>query len=216
MENKMLQNWVQEMAKLCKPKQIVWIDGSREQKEALEREAEAAGEIIRLDQKKWPGGLYHRTAVNDVARTENLTYICTRRKEDAGPTNNWMEPQDAYRRAAEYFNEAMRGRTIYGPVFNGPDQLTFSKIGVELTDSIYVVLNMLIVTRRREVLAELGPGGDFTRCLHSKADLDIKKRLILHFPEDNTIWSVGFRLRRQCAAGQKVPRPAYRQLPRIA
>jgi phosphoenolpyruvate carboxykinase (GTP) len=193
MENKMLQNWVQEMAQLCKPEQIVWIDGSREQKEALEREAVASGELIRLDQMKWPGCFYHRTAVNDVARTENLTYICTRREEDAGPTNNWMDPQEAYRQAGEYFNGAMRGRTMYVVPFSmGPIGSPFSKIGVELTDSIYVVLNMLIVTRAgREVLAALGPDGDFTRCLHSKADLDINKRLILHFPEDNTIWSVG-------------------------
>ena len=193
MENKMLQNWVQEMAQLCKPEQIVWIDGSREQKEALEREAVASGELIRLDQRKWPGCFYHRTAVNDVARTENLTYICTRREEDAGPTNNWMDPQEAYRQAGEYFNGAMRGRTMYVVPFSmGPIGSPFSKIGVELTDSIYVVLNMLIVTRAgREVLAALGPDGDFTRCLHSKADLDINKRLILHFPEDNTIWSVG-------------------------
>jgi len=193
MHNPKLHEWITQMAEMCCPDRIVWVDGSREQKEALEQEAIATGEMIALNQEKWPGCLYHRTAVNDVARTEDLTYICTRNKEDAGPTNNWMEPQEAYRRAGEYFKGSMRGRTMYVIPFSmGPIGSPFSKIGIELTDSIYVVLNMLIMTRAgRAVLEQLGSDGQFTRGLHSKADLDVKKRLILHFPEDNTIWSVG-------------------------
>jgi phosphoenolpyruvate carboxykinase (GTP) len=135
----------------------------------------------------------HRTAANDVARTEHLTFICTKKKHDAGPNNNWMSPQAAYRKARKIFRGAMQGRTMYVIPFSmGPVGSPFSKIGVELTDSIYVVLNMLIMTRAGEqVLRQLEKNDDFTRCLHSKAEVNIDKRLILHFPEDNTIWSVG-------------------------
>ncbi len=193
MKNRELLNWVNQMEKMCRPDRVVWIDGSQEQKEKLEKEAEAAGEIIRLNQEKWPGCFYHRTAVNDVARTEHLTYICTRKEVDAGSNNNWMAPEDAYRKASGYFDGSMKGRTMYViPFMMGPPGSPFSKIGVELTDSIYVVLNMLIMTRvNAEVVEELNHVEDFTRGLHSKADLDDQKRLILHFPEDNTIWSVG-------------------------
>lgn len=192
-EHSELNAWVQEMARMCQPDKIVWIDGSEEEKERLTAEAFRTGELIPLNQEKLPGCVYHRTAENDVARTEDLTYICTRLREDAGPTNNWMSPEEGYRRAAEIFKGSMRGRTMYVIPFSmGPIGSPFSKIGVELTDSIYVVLNMRIMTRiGKAVLKQLGTGGEFTRCLHSKADLDIKRRLILHFPEDNTIWSVG-------------------------
>ncbi|HAJ56479.1 MAG TPA: phosphoenolpyruvate carboxykinase (GTP) [Candidatus Omnitrophica bacterium] len=188
-----LKNWVSEMAVLCSPDKIVWIDGSEEEKKRLEDEAVAIGEIIRLNQEKLPGCFYHRTAVNDVARTEHLTYICTKKKEDAGPTNNWMSPKDGYKKAGTYFRGSMKGRTMYVVAFSmGPVGSSFSKIGVELTDSIYVVLNMRIMTRiGQKVLDCLGAEGEFTKCLHSKAELDINKRLILHFPEDNAIWSVG-------------------------
>ncbi|OGC05142.1 phosphoenolpyruvate carboxykinase [candidate division WOR-1 bacterium RIFOXYA12_FULL_43_27] len=188
-----LKKWVHEMAHLCKPDRIVWCDGSYEEKAALEKEAVSTGELIKLNQSKLPGCVYHRTAVNDVARTENLTYICTSKKIDAGPTNNWMTPKEGYRKAGEFFFGAMRGRTMYVVPFSmGPVGSPFSKIGVELTDSIYVVLNMRIMTRTgKEVLEKLGRDGEFTKCLHSKADLDINRRLILHFPEDNAIWSVG-------------------------
>ncbi|HPP06079.1 MAG TPA: phosphoenolpyruvate carboxykinase (GTP), partial [Syntrophorhabdaceae bacterium] len=148
---------------------------------------------IELDQEKWPGCVYHRTAPNDVARTEHLTYICTSTKKMAGPTNNWMPPDEAYKKAGQFFYGSMRGRTMYVVPFSmGPIGSPFSKIGVQLTDSIYVVLNMRIMTRMgTAVLKKLGTNGKFTKCLHGKADLDEKKRLILHFPEDNTIWSVG-------------------------
>jgi phosphoenolpyruvate carboxykinase (GTP) len=192
-QHRKLLEWVEEMARMCQPDRIVWIDGSDEEKERLTKEALETGELVLLNQKKLPGCLYHRTAPNDVARTEDLTYICTTLPEDAGPTNNWMSPEEGYRRAGEIFKGSMRGRTMYVIPFSmGPVGSPFSKIGVELTDSIYVVLNMRIMTYvGRPVLKQLGTGGEFTKCLHSKADLDIKRRLILHFPEDNTIWSVG-------------------------
>ena len=191
--NKKLIDWVNKMARLCLPDQIVWIDGSAEQKKALEKEALSTGELIQLNQEKMPGCFLHRTAVDDVARTEHLTFICTRKKRDAGPTNNWMPPRGAYEKARAIFKGAMRGRTMYVIPFSmGPVGSPFSKIGVELTDSRYVVLNMLIMTRVGEaVLRQLEKEDGFTKCLHSKAELDINKRLILHFPEDNTIWSVG-------------------------
>ena len=178
---------------MCKPDQIVWIDGSEEEKARLTQEATETGELVLLDQEKMPGCLYHRTAINDVARTEDLTYICTGLREDAGPTNNWMSPEEGYRRAGSIFKGSMKGRTMYVIPFSmGPVGSPFSKIGVELTDSIYVVLNMRIMTHvGTSVLRQLGAGGEFTKCLHGKAELDIKRRLILHFPEDNTIWSVG-------------------------
>jgi phosphoenolpyruvate carboxykinase (GTP) len=191
--NKKLKNWVNRMARLCEPDDIVWIDGTEEQKQLLEKEAIDSGEMIQLNQEKLPGCLLHRTAVDDVARTEHLTFICTKRKHDAGPNNNWMPPRVAYKKAKEYFRAAMRARTMYVIPFSmGPVGSPFSKIGVELTDSRYVVLNMLIMARVGDaVLRHLEKADEFTRCLHSKADLDINKRLILHFPEDNTIWSVG-------------------------
>ena len=112
-QHRKLQEWVEEMARMCQPDQIVWIDGSTEEQERLTEEAVAAGEVVLLDQEKLPGCLYHRTAINDVARTEDLTYICTTLREDAGPTNNWMSPDEGYRRAREIFARAMKGRTMY-------------------------------------------------------------------------------------------------------
>jgi phosphoenolpyruvate carboxykinase (GTP) len=192
-QHRKLQEWVEDMARMCRPDHIVWIDGSLEEKDRLVEEAVSTGEICLLDQQQLPGCLYHRTAINDVARTEDLTFICTALREDAGPTNNWMSPEEGYRRAGEILRGSMKGRTMYVIPFSmGPVGSPFSKIGVELTDSIYVVLNMRIMTHvGTPVLKQLGTGGEFTRCLHSKSDLDIKRRLILHFPEDNTIWSVG-------------------------
>jgi len=191
--NKKLKDWVNREARLCQPDDIIWIDGSEAQKIQLEKEAISSGELIQLNKDKLPGCFYHRTAVDDVARTEHLTFICTKKKSDAGPNNNWMSPRAAYNKAKKIFKGAMRGRTMYVIPFSmGPVGSEFSKIGVELTDSRYVVLNMLIMTRVGElVLRELEKLDDFTKCLHSKAELDINKRLILHFPEDNTIWSVG-------------------------
>ncbi|HPD13773.1 MAG TPA: phosphoenolpyruvate carboxykinase (GTP) [Planctomycetota bacterium] len=192
-EHRELNQWIRECAELCQPDRIVWVDGSDEQRRALLAEACKTGEFIELNQEKLPGCYYHRSALNDVARTEGLTYVCTSTEEEAGPTNNWMAPEEARDKAAAIFAGSMRGRTMYVIPFSmGPIGSPFSKIGVELTDSIYVVINMLIMTRAgKAVLDQLGTTGDFTRCLHGKAELDLKRRLILHFPEDNTIWSVG-------------------------
>ncbi len=192
-KHKELNNWIQEMAEMCQPDNIVLIDGTTSQKKALEQEAFSTGELTELNQDKLPGCTLHRTAINDVARTEHLTFICTTSKEDAGPTNNWMSPEEGYEKAGAIFKDSMIGRTMYIiPFTMGPIGSPFSKIGVELTDSIYVVLNMLIMTRAgKEVLEWLGEDKEFTKCLHGKAERDINKRLILHFPEDNTIWSVG-------------------------
>ena len=192
-QHQQLNEWIEQMAQMCQPDNIILIDGSEEQKQQLTEEADSTGEITILDQEKLPGCLYHRTAVNDVARTENLTFICTKIKEDAGPNNNWMAPEEGYRRAGDIFAGSMKGRTMYIIPFSmGPVGSPFSKIGIELTDSIYVVLNMLIMTRAgKEVLEALGTGGEFTKCLHGKAERDLDRRLIMHFPEDNAIWSVG-------------------------
>ena len=192
-QHEQLNVWIDQMAKMCQPDDIVLIDGSEQQKQQLTDQACSTEEIIKLNQEKLPGCYYHRTALNDVARTENLTYICTTLREDSEPTNNWMSPEEGYRRAGEIFTGSMKGRTMYVIPFSmGPVGSPFSKIGVELTDSIYVVLNMMIMTSvGKDILDKLGVNGEFTRCLHSKAELDIERRLIMHFPEDNAIWSVG-------------------------
>ena len=191
-ENKKVLNFIDESAALCMPDEIVWIDGSKEQRDALRAQACATGEMIRLNEDLLPECYLHRTAVNDVARVEDRTFICTRSEEDAGPINNWMDPNEAYKMAGELFKGSMKGRTMYViPYSMGIVGSEFSKIGIELTDSIYVVLNMEIMTRvGTDVLEALGKDGDFVKGLHSKAQLDESKRYILHFPEDNTIWSV--------------------------
>src|SRR5665647_1509308 len=143
-----LKAWVKDMAEMCNPDAVVWIDGSQKQKSRLQKQAIGTGEILELNQEKLPGCIFHRTALNDVARTEHLTYICTPDKNEAGPTNNWMAPKEAYAKAGAIFKDSMVGRTMYVIPFSmGPVNSEFSKIGVELTDSIYVVLNMLIMTR---------------------------------------------------------------------
>ncbi|MCM2304036.1 MAG: phosphoenolpyruvate carboxykinase (GTP) [Elusimicrobia bacterium] len=188
-----LKAWVDEVAQICTPDAVVWVDGSEAEKKRLEKRGVARGQLIPLDAEKYPGCFYSRSKSNDVARTEHLTYICTKDKDAVGPTNNWMAPEEGYKKAREILKGSMVGHTLYVIPFSmGPVGSPFSKIGVELTDSIYVVLNMRIMTRiGKEVLEQLGTDGEFVKCLHSKADLDANKRMILHFPEDNTIWSVG-------------------------
>ncbi|MGI6334063.1 MAG: phosphoenolpyruvate carboxykinase (GTP) [Saccharofermentanales bacterium] len=190
--NKSVLNWIDEMAALTKPDQIVWIDGSEEEMNRLKKEAFSTGELIELDQEALPGCVYHRTAVNDVARVEHRTFICTTKKEDAGHTNNWMAPDDMYQKLRGLFDGSMVGRTMYViPYIMGPVGSPLSRIGVELTDSIYVVLNMRIMTRIGDVAwQQLGDSQDWVRCLHGKAQLDEENRYIVHFPEDNAIWSV--------------------------
>ncbi len=191
--NSSLETWVDECAQLCRPDRVVFCDGSEEEKERLTRLALEGGELVELNQRALPGCHLHRSTLNDVARTEKLTFICCPDREDAGPTNNWMEPREAYARLRSIFDGSMRGRTMYVvPFLMGPPASPFSKVGVEITDSIYVVLNMRIMTRMGTVALEhLGSSDQFTRGLHSRADLDETRRFICHFPQDNTIWSVG-------------------------
>ena len=190
--NKHILNWVDEMAALCTPDKIVWIDGSEEQAEALRAEACSTGEMIKLNPEKLPGCYLHRTAVNDVARVEGRTFICTSKKEDAGNINNWMDPKECYEKLTKLYRGSMKGRTMYViPYSMGIVGSDFAKYGIELTDSIYVVLNMLIMTRvGTNVLEAIGDSADYIKGLHSKADLDEENRYICHFPEDNTIWSI--------------------------
>ena len=190
--NKHVLSWVEEMAALTCPDKIVWIDGSEEQAEALRAEACSTGEMIKLNEEKLPGCYLHHTAVNDVARVENRTFICTSKKEDAGTINNWMDPGECYEKLGKLYKGAMKGRTMYViPYSMGIVGSDFAKYGIELTDSIYVVLNMLIMTRvGTNVLEALGDSDDYIKGLHAKADLDEENRYICHFPEDNTIWSV--------------------------
>ena len=191
-KNKFVSDWVDQMAKMTQPDKIVWIDGSDEQAEALRAEACSTGEIIKLNQELLPNCYLHRTAVNDVARVEGRTFICTSKKEDAGNINNWMEPKECYAKLTKLFTGSMKGRTMYViPYSMGIVGSPFAKYGIELTDSIYVVLNMLIMTRvGNNVLEALGDSDNFIKGLHAKADLDEENRYICHFPEDNTIWSV--------------------------
>ncbi len=190
--NKYVNEWVEQMAALTQPDQIVWCDGSEEERERLTKEAVSTGEMIELNQDVLPGCLYHRTLENDVARVEGRTFICTERKEDAGPTNNWMEKAYAYAKVGHLYEGAMKGRTMYViPYIMGPASSEFSKVGIELTDSIYVVLNMRIMTRMGKIAMDfLGDSPNFIKGLHAKADVDPENRYILHFPEDNTIWSI--------------------------
>ena len=190
--NKILQDWVEWAANLTTPDNIVWIDGSEEQLNELRAQSIACGEIERLNEELLPGCYLHRTAVNDVARVEHRTFICSKNERDAGPTNNWMAPAQAYDMMHGLYRNSMKGRTMYViPYSMGVVGSQFAKIGIELTDSIYVILNMNIMTRiGKRVLDSLGNSGNFIRGLHAKADIDEEKRYIMHFPEDNTIYSI--------------------------
>lgn len=192
-KNQNVLKWVDEMVALTKPDKVVWIDGSKKQLDALREEAIATGEMIKLNEEKLPGCLYHRTKPNDVARVEDRTFICTRNEADAGPTNNWCDPKEMYAKLTPMYDGVMKGRTMYViPYSMGPIGSSLAKVGVEVTDSIYVVLNMEIMTRMgKAAFDNLGDtSNDFVRGLHSKADVDPEKRYIVHFPEDNTIWSI--------------------------
>lgn len=190
--NKSVLNWIDEKIELVKPEKVVWIDGSESQLEELRAEACSTGEMIKLNQEKLPGCYLHRTAVNDVARVEHRTFICSPTKEQAGPTNNWMDPKEAYELLYGIAKDSYKGRTMYViPYSMGPVGSPFAKYGIELTDSIYVVLNMAIMTRvGQAVLDALGDSDDWVRGLHCKCDIDEEKRYICHFPQDNTIISV--------------------------
>ena len=190
--NKHILNWIDEMSAMTKPDRIVWIDGSEEQAEALRAEACSTGEIIKLNEELLPNCYLHRTAINDVARVEGRTYICTPTKDEAGAINNWMDPAEMYAKLKKLYTGSMQGRTMYViPYSMGVVGSDFAKYGIELTDSIYVVLNMLIMTRvGTNVLEALGDSADYIKGLHARADIDEENRYIVHFPQDNTIMSV--------------------------
>ena len=209
--NKYVLSWVNEMAEMTNPAKIVWIDGSEEQADALRAEACSTGEMIKLNEKLLPGCYLHRTAVNDVARVEGRTFICTRKKEDAGNINNWMDPKECYTKLTKLYTGSMTGKTMYViPYSMSIVGSPFAKYGIELTDSIYVVLNMLIMTRvGNDVLDALGDDTGFIKGLHAKADLDEENRYICHFPEDNTIWSINSGYGGNVLLGKEVFRSPY-------
>ena len=191
-KNPTVLSWIEDMKALLTPDNVVIIDGSEEQLEALRAEAVATGELIKLNEEKLPGCYYHRTKPNDVARVEDRTFICSREKENAGPTNNWCDPKEMYAKLYDIARGTYKGRTMYVIPFSmGPIGSPLAKAGIEVTDSIYVVLNMAIMTRvGTAVLDVLGDSNDWVRGLHAKCDVDPEKRYICQFPEDNTIISV--------------------------
>ncbi|HYV19663.1 MAG TPA: phosphoenolpyruvate carboxykinase (GTP) [Verrucomicrobiae bacterium] len=191
--NRAVEAWVAECERITTPKSVVWCDGSNEERARLTRIALEVGDFLPMNNERLPGCYLHRSSVNDVARVEKLTFICSEKKDDAGPTNNWMAPKEAYDKLGGIFKGSMKGRTMYVvPFLMGPKGSPFSKVGVEVTDSVYVALNMGLMTRMGSVaLDHLGGSDDFTKGFHSKADLDVNRRFICHFPQDNTIWSVG-------------------------
>ena len=192
--NKKVLQFVADVEAFAQPDKVVWIDGSDAQRDALREEACATGEIIKLNQELLPDCYYHRTAENDVARVEDRTFICCENEEDALPHSivKWKSPKEAYAMVNEIAKGAYKGRTMYViPYSMGVVGSPFSKIGIEITDSIYVVLNMMIMTRVGKMcLDALGEDGDFVKGFHAKCDVNPEKRYIMHFPEDNTIISV--------------------------
>ena len=191
-QNKTVIDWIEEKIALVSPDEVMWIDGSEEQLDALRAKACETGEMTKLNEDLLPGCLLHRTKPNDVARVENRTFICAESADQAGPTNNWMDPSEAYKMLYDIARDSYKGRTMYIiPYSMGPVGSPFSKIGVELTDSIYVVLNMAIMTRvGKKVMDTLGDSNDWVRGLHCSCDIDPEKRYICQFPQDNTSISV--------------------------
>ncbi len=193
MRNLELENWVREMAEMMQPESVVWIDGSDSQRDALRELAVETGVYTRLNEEELPGCYLHRSAINDVARVEQRTFVCTRDEKDAGPNNNWVDPEEMYETLRGLYKGCMRGKAMYVIPFSMANpESPFARFGVELTDSLYVVLSMLIMTRAgKQVLDKLDkPGCTFTKALHATAELDPDNRYISHFPEDNTIWSI--------------------------
>lgn len=190
--NKTVLAWVEEMKQLVKPDHVMWIDGSEKQLDELRATAVKTGEMIKLNEELLPGCYLHRTKPNDVARVEDRTFICTTKEEDAGPTNHWCAPAEMYERLYQIAKGSYQGRTMYIIPFSmGPIGSPLAKIGVEITDSIYVVLNMAIMTRVGDKVWDvLGDSNDWVRGLHASCDIDPEKRYICQFPEDNTIISV--------------------------
>lgn len=191
--NPTVLSWVEAQARLCRPDRIFWCDGSETERALLTERAVAEGVLIRLNQSKLPGCYYHRSHPNDVARVEQCTYICTETEEEAGPTNNWMQPKAMYALLREHCDGAMQGRTMFViPYLMGPPGSPLAKVGIELTDSIYVALSMRIMTRMGDIAYEqLGASEDFNRGLHCMLDVHPERRIIAHFPHDNAIISIG-------------------------
>ena len=191
--NETVRQWVNECVQLCRPDEVVWCDGSAEQRQAMIRRAVDEGVLIELNQQKLPGCYLHRSNPNDVARSEQLTFICTPSQDMAGPTNNWMETKAAHARLRDLFRGCMAGRTMYVvPFVMGPVGSPLAKVGVQLTDSIYVAVSMGIMTRMGAVAwKQLGEDDEFTRCLHSLGDVNPERRYICHFPLENAIWAFG-------------------------
>jgi phosphoenolpyruvate carboxykinase (GTP) len=185
--------WNVEMVQLCQPDHVRVLDGSVEEKRELLDQAVREGVLIQLNQQKLPGCYLHRSNPNDVARTEQCTFICTPTQSLAGPTNNWIEPRQAYAQLRGLFTGCMKGRTLYVvPFVMGPIGSPLAKVGVQLTDSIYVAISMGVMTRMGNVAwQQLGDCPDFTRCMHSVGDCSPERRMICHFPLDNAIWSFG-------------------------
>jgi phosphoenolpyruvate carboxykinase (GTP) len=192
-QNQNLNAWVKDMAELCGPDRVHWCDGSEAEKVSLTKQAVAAGILLELNQEKLPGCYYHRSNPNDTARVEHCTFICTETAAEAGPTNNWAAPAEMYQKLYGLARGGMKSRTMYVvPYLMGPPGSPLTKIGVELTDSIYVVLSMRVMTRMGAVaLAQLGEGNNFNRGLHCMLDVNPDRRFIAHFPQDNAIISVG-------------------------
>ncbi|MEG0431486.1 MAG: phosphoenolpyruvate carboxykinase (GTP) [Anaerovoracaceae bacterium] len=191
-KNEAVLTWVQEVANLVTPESVVWITGQEDQLDEIRAEGLETGELLKLNQEKLPGCYLHRSDINDVARVEGRTYICSRTQEDAGPTNNWMDPKEMYSKLEKLYEGCMQGKKMYVIPFSmSTPTSSFAKFGIEITDSIYVVVCMMIMTRvGQKVMDLLGSSPDFTKGLHAKANLDAEERYIAHFPEDNTIMSI--------------------------
>ncbi len=191
--NRYVREWVEQCVTLLKPDKIHYCNGSKQERESLYAQGVSDGTFIKLNQQKWPGCYYHRSNSNDVARTEHLTFICTAARDTAGPTNNWMKDKEAYAKLREMLNGVMKGRTLYVvPFVMGPIGSPLAKVGVQLTDSLYVAVSMGLMTRMGDIAwKQLGDSEEFTKCLHSLADVNPNRRYVCHFPVDNTIWSIG-------------------------
>ncbi len=191
--NAHVRAWIAECAALLRPDRVYYCNGTAAERAMLYEQGVADGTFIKLNPQKWPGCYYHRSNSNDVARTEHLTFICTPSRDVAGPTNNWMKDKEAYAKLKLLYDGCMKGRTMYVvPFVMGPIGSPLAKVGVQITDSIYVAVSMGLVTRMGEVAwKQLGDSDEFTRCLHSIGDVNPDRRYVCHFPIDNTIWSFG-------------------------
>lgn len=191
--NKELQNWVDQVAKLTNPTAVHWCDGSNQEYQNFIAQMLESGDLLKLNHETFPNCYLHRSDQTDVARVEHLTFICTSKQEDAGPNNNWMDPDEAHSKLDALFKNCMSGRTMYIiPYCMGPIDSVYSRCGVEITDSPYVVANMFLMTRMgTKALQRIETENKFVKGMHSIGDLNPEKRFIMHFPEELTIRSIG-------------------------